>query len=101
MPALLIPVILTIFLMLIFYYDLTSYLIPNWINGLLLVLYPIFLLMSPPFPPIFNAWISLLIFGIVFAVGIAIFMFRWAGGGDVKLLAVLSLWTGKEAIIPF
>jgi len=93
--------ILTIFLLGIFFYDLTRYLIPNWMNGILLLLYPVFLLSHPPFPAGFSVWYSLVAFAAVFILGIGIFVMRWAGGGDVKLLAVLSLWTGKEAVASF
>lgn len=34
--------------------------------------------------------------GIVLVVGYGLFAMRWAGAGDVKLIAVLCLWLGHE-----
>lgn len=93
--------VITLFLLAVIYYDATSYIIPNWISGLLLALFPAMLLMTPSFPANFSPWISLGVFAVVFVFGIGIFMMSWAGGGDVKLLAVLSLWTGIESVAEF
>lgn len=91
--------VLTVLLVAVFFYDLTRYIIPNWINATLLALWPVMLLVSPTFPEGFVFWHSLLVFLVVFGVGIIIFMFGFSGGGDVKLLAVLSLWTGTQSTI--
>lgn len=93
--------VLTLFLLGIFYFDVTRYIIPNWICGVLLALYPAMILMTPDLPENFSVLWSVGAFLIVFAVGVAIFALRWAGGGDVKLLAVLALWTGREATFEF
>lgn len=93
--------LLTVFLLAIFCYDLTRYIIPNWMTGVLLLLYPAMLFSAPSLPEGFSIWVSLMVFGVVFVVGIAVFALKWMGGGDVKLLAVLSLWTGAEAVAPF
>lgn len=90
--------LLTVFLVGIFFYDLTRYIIPNWMSAVLLALYPAMLLSTPALPEGFSVWVSLLVFLVVFAIGIAVFALKWMGGGDVKLLAVLALWTGKEAV---
>ncbi|MGQ0674165.1 MAG: A24 family peptidase [Hyphomicrobium sp.] len=37
----------------------------------------------------------------VLAVGIAFFAMRWMGGGDVKLLAVASLWIGLDNFVMY
>lgn len=80
------------------YYDLTRYLIPNWLNGLLLALYPVMLLMNPL--PV--DWMQgLMVMGGCFAAGFAIFALRIMGGGDVKMLTVCGLWTGAAAIPDF
>ena len=92
--------LLTVFLVGIFFYDLTRYIIPNWMSAVLLLLYPAMLLTTPaPMPEGFSLWMSLAVFLAVFVAGIAIFALKWMGGGDVKLLAVLALWTGKEAVM--
>lgn len=88
--------ILTLFLLAVFYLDLTRYIIPNWICGVLLALYPAMLLLTTAplggYDILWGVGMCLLLF----AVGIVIFALKWAGGGDVKLLAVLGLWTGRE-----
>lgn len=91
--------ILTLFLLAVFYLDLTKYIIPNWICGVLLALYPAMLLMTPALPEDFSLLWSVGVFLMLFAAGIAIFALKFAGGGDVKLLAVLALWTGREATL--
>lgn len=93
--------LLTVFLVGIFFYDLTRYIIPNWMSGVLLALYPVMLLSTPSLPEDFNIWLSLAVFVAVFALGVGIFVLKFMGGGDVKLLAVLALWTGVEASIEF
>ncbi|MDQ7988647.1 MAG: prepilin peptidase [Candidatus Dactylopiibacterium sp.] len=40
---------------------------------------------------------GLLSAGLVVAVGLALFVVRWVGAGDVKLMAVLCLWFGQAA----
>lgn len=93
--------LLSVFIIAIFIYDLTRYIIPNWVTGVLLALYPAMLLVVPSMPEGFSVWVSLAVFVAVFALGIGIFALKWMGGGDVKLLAVLALWTGVEAVVPF
>ena len=92
--------ILTLFLAPVIYYDLTRYIIPDWIVGMLLALYPVFLLVAG-FPEGFSAWYSLLSMAVVFGLGAIILALNWTGGGDVKLMTVLALWTGIEAVFPF
>lgn len=82
----------------VIYYDLTRYIIPNWLNGLLLALYPVMLLMNPL--PV--DWVQgLMVMGGCFAVGFVIFALRIMGGGDVKMLTVCGLWVGVTAIVDF
>jgi prepilin peptidase CpaA len=37
----------------------------------------------------------------VLAAGMLVWRVGWIGGGDVKLLAALSLWAGPEFLVPF
>lgn len=93
--------LLTLFLLAVFYFDFTRYLIPNWICGVLLLIYPFMLMSSPALPEDFHVWQSIAVMVVVFAVGVGIFSMKWVGGGDVKLLAILSLWAGTKSVIPF
>lgn len=93
--------VLTLFLLAVFYYDFTSYTIPNWICGILLALYPCMLIMTPDLPDNYSIWYTLLAGVGVFAAGVVIFALRWAGGGDVKLMTVLALWAGPAQVMPF
>lgn len=93
--------LLTVFLIGIFFFDLTRYLIPNWIVATLLALWPAMLLVTPEWPEGLVIWQSVAVALAVFVFGILVFVMRWAGGGDVKLLAVLGLWTGTHSIAEF
>lgn len=83
--------VLTCFMVTVMFFDLTRYLIPNWLVGLMLALYPVMLVMTPL--PV--DWLyALLIAAGVFAGGLVIFAKKWMGGGDIKLLIVCALWAG-------
>ena len=72
--------------------------IPNRLTTALALLYPIYVLASPV--PV--AWPAALgLAGVVFLVGLALFTRELIGGGDVKLIAVLSLWAGPEHFLLF
>lgn len=69
--------------------DTARYLIPNRLNAALLLLWLSALLLLPiaPLPAVGAA--ALLLF-----VGLGFFALGLMGGGDIKLLVVLTLWTG-------
>ncbi|MDX2095576.1 MAG: prepilin peptidase [Alphaproteobacteria bacterium] len=70
--------------------DATRYIIPNTLNLALLVLYVAAALLLPVSP-----WLpALCAAALMLAVGLGLFMLGLMGGGDIKLLVVLSLWTG-------
>ena len=69
--------------------DVSRYIISNNLNLTLLILYGVAIFLLPVEP----LW-ALLGVGIVLAVGLCIFALGLMGGGDVKLLAVLTLWVG-------
>jgi prepilin peptidase CpaA len=72
--------------------------IPNRLTGALAALYPLYVLVSPT--PV--AWLAALgLAALVFVVGLGLFARALIGGGDVKLLAALSLWAGPEHFISF
>jgi len=79
--------------------DLATYTIPNWISAALAVAF---------FPAAFlggaHAQEILLAAGIgvgMLAVGIAMFVMKWMGGGDAKLMAAASLWLAWPGLMPF
>lgn len=89
--------VLTMFMLLIIYFDLSRYIIPNWICGVLVALYPAMVLLSPDAPAMNDVAWAVGIALMVFAIGAGMFVMKWIGGGDVKLLAALSLWAGSAA----
>jgi prepilin peptidase CpaA len=78
--------------------DICERRIPNRLTGALAALYPVYVLVSPT--PV--AWLAALaLAALVFAVGLGLFARALIGGGDVKLLAALSLWAGPEQFVWF
>jgi prepilin peptidase CpaA len=90
--------ILILLMGIVVYFDATRFIIPNWLNGMLLALYPVYYFLSPE--PI-DIKAALIIMGIVFVIGYLIFAANIMGGGDIKLITVLSLWAGPDAAMPF
>ena len=82
----------------VIFFDVTRFIIPNWLVGSLLLLYPVAVFISPL--PV--DWQMALV-GMLgtFALGYLIFAIRAMGGGDVKLIIVLSLWVGLENLASF
>ncbi len=82
----------------VFYYDATRFIIPNWLVGGLLLIYPIAFFM--PHAPI--DWkMDLAAMLLTFAIGYFVFALRLMGGGDVKLIIVLALWVGWSKLAMF
>lgn len=83
----------------VFWFDASRFIIPNWLVLVLLLLYPIYLLLTPE--PI--DWVGALgVAVIAFAIGLALFASKIMGGGDVKLLTVCCLWVGmSKALIDY
>jgi len=79
-------------------YDVTRYIIPNWLVGSLLVLYPVAVLLSPHAVD----WLmALAAMGVVFILGYIVFALRLMGGGDIKLITVCALWVGWQVLPEF
>lgn len=74
----------------VIYYDARYYIIPNGINFLILALYIPFFLLMPPEP----WWHGLAACMAMLCLGMGMFALGLMGGGDVKLLTALMLWTG-------
>jgi prepilin peptidase CpaA len=79
-------------------FDVTRYIIPNWLVGSLVLLYPIAVWLAPQ--PV--DWpMALAAAGTVFAVGYVIFAMKWMGGGDIKLMTACGLWVGFSGLLDF
>ena len=50
--------------------------------------------------PDWSVWQNLLVFGAIVALGTAAFGSGYVGGGDVKLLAAVGLWTPLKVAVP-
>ena len=82
----------------VMFFDLTRYLIPNWLTGSLLVLYPLAVFLAPQ---TVDWQAGLLALAVMFAVGYGIFALRLMGGGDVKLIIACALWVGLSQLAEF
>ncbi len=87
--ALLFPVALSILTLWAMATDAYAYRIPNMVNLAIILLFPIALFATDA--PL-NWQNALLGFALVFAVGFVLFVANIMGGGDVKMLAAISLW---------
>jgi prepilin peptidase CpaA len=88
-------ILLTLAMAVVVISDVRRYLIPNSINLFILGLYPFaayFLGLAWP--------MALVAMAIAFVIGMGIFALGIMGGGDVKLLIVLVLWTGWSMDTP-
>lgn len=87
--------LLTVAMVMVILLDTSRYIIPNTLNGALLVMYA--------FAAYFLGLPWLMALGaasIVLLVGLMIFALGLMGGGDIKLLFVLTLWTGWSMTTP-
>ncbi len=80
---------LTIAMLGVMGYDMRYYLITNRMNLFLLALFVLAAFLLPV-----SFWPAVTAATCVFVLGFGIFSLGLMGGGDVKLLAVLSLWAG-------
>lgn len=79
--------------------DLTSYIIPNWVSGLLILGFaPAALALGLPLSTMgFNLAIGV----AALLVGMGMFALNWIGGGDAKLFAACALWLGWPASMDY
>jgi prepilin peptidase CpaA len=76
--------------------DAVHYIIPNSLNALIIVLYILAAIVLP-----IPTWLSAFgAAGLMLVVGLGFFSLGLMGGGDVKLLVALSLWTGWGMATP-
>ncbi|MGI9437614.1 MAG: A24 family peptidase [Geminicoccaceae bacterium] len=78
--------------------DIRSRRLPNWLTAGVALLYLPYFLASPQPIDISN---TILVAGVAFAIGFGLFAFNVMGGGDVKLIAGLSLWAGLDHLTLF
>jgi len=77
--------------------DIKRYIIPNWIVVAILLSY----IISAIFMPIGYIFSGFIVGIVVFSVGSVLFSLGLMGGGDVKLLAAVSLWAGVAHVVAF
>jgi len=82
----------------ILWFDVRKYIIPNWIVGSLLALYPVAVWLAPG-PVDWPMAIAAML--IVFAIGYVVFAMKWMGAGDIKLITVCALWVGYASLLDF
>lgn len=81
--------LLTVLILLVIAWDMRAYIIPNWINAVILLAYlPAAYFMKLPIVE------PLIAVAIVLGIGLLIYAVGIMGGGDVKLMSVLTIWTG-------
>ncbi|WP_228126797.1 A24 family peptidase [Candidatus Viadribacter manganicus] len=79
--------------------DMARLIIPNWISIALAAIFPIVAMFMGA--SLLDVGLHI-VFGLgVLAVGFVLFQFNIIGGGDAKLLAAVSIWTGLTAFTPF
>lgn len=77
--------------------DIAMYRIPNIVVLMIIVLYPIYVIVTPGE----EQWLySIALFAVTIAVGIPLAHFRIFGAGDMKLLAAILLWAGPALAAP-
>lgn len=77
--------------------DIAMYRIPNIVVLMMIVLYPIYVVVSPGE----EQWlVSLGLFAVTIAVGIPLSQYGVFGAGDMKLLAAILLWAGPALAAP-
>jgi prepilin peptidase CpaA len=78
--------------------DLRERRIPNWLTGGAAALYPVYLMLSPS--PV--AWPGALALALLVGLlGLFLFARALVGGGDVKLIAAVTLWAGLDHFAVF
>lgn len=82
--------------------DLTSFTIPNWISLALLAGWiPAAGAALAAGVPMGDLLTCLGVGAAALLAGMAMFAFRWIGGGDAKLMAASALWLGAPGLAPF
>ena len=77
-------------------YDFSFYRIPNALLAALLILYGFYAPFYLGLEQILN---SLIVFSVVLFSGFLLYAFKFMGAGDIKYLAVASIWVGTQNIL--
>ena len=85
-------------MLIVLWFDITRYIIPNWLVGLMLVAYPIAVVMSHNN---INWVMALAGMVLMLFAGYGIFIMKWMGAGDIKLLTACALWVGWNNLMEF
>ncbi len=96
MSAILIYLIFT--MLAVLWLDVTRYIIPNWLVGSLLALYPVAVMTSSQAVDWRMALVGMT---VVLVSGYIVFALKWMGGGDIKLLTACALWVGLRNLADF
>ncbi|WP_053005777.1 A24 family peptidase [Kiloniella spongiae] len=97
-PLFITKIVFVAFVVLAMLMDLIQMRIPNVLSLAVILLFPVAYLGSNMPTPFFDHLIS---FGVVLITGMLLFTFRILGGGDVKFMASLALWTGLDLLPAF
>lgn len=82
----------------VLYFDVSRYIIPNWLVGLMLLAYPAAVMMAQH--PV--DWkMAVVGMTVVLVAGYLIFAMKWMGGGDIKLITACALWVGLRNLPDF
>ena len=84
---------LALLMLAVILYDVSRYIIPNNLNLVIVLLFGVAAFLLPGLGTV-PALYAVAAAAIVLAVGMGIFALGLMGGGDIKLLAALTLWTG-------
>lgn len=85
-------------LLLAAHHDAREYRIPNRLTLAIAALYPVHVLSSSS--PV-NWGGAIVLAAVVLAAGFGLYIFRFIGAGDAKLLAAVTLWAGQDAVLGF
>lgn len=79
--------------------DIASMEIPNWVSVALVLLFPLAAFLAHMAPAQIGLHVGI---GVaMFLAGFGLFSLGVLGGGDVKVIAAASVWTGLAALTPF
>lgn len=78
--------------------DALTFKIPNRISIGLVALYPAWVMAT--WPRVEQLWVPMVLAAGVLVVGYFAFARGYVGGGDAKMLAAISLWSGVELFFP-